>query len=413
MNTELFIAKRILSSKDNLRISQPIVRIAIAGIALGLTVMILAVAIITGFQSEIRNKVIGFGGHISITNYDSNSSYQTSPVSINQPFYPDLKNEKGIKHIQVFANKPGIIKAEKDIQGVLLKGIAQDYDWSFFDENIVKGSSFRVKPGEKHNKVIISQSLANKLFLDTGQHLIMYFIQDPPRVRKFEIEGIYQTSLEEYDKLMVLCDIAHIQKLNNWKSDQVSGFEVLIQDFDQLEQMTDKVYDAAGYHFTKDESRLRIRNIRESNPQIFEWLTLTETNVWIILTLMTLVAGFNMISGLLIIILERTNMIGILKALGARNRMIGKVFLYQAAFLIGKGMLWGNIIGISLCLIQYFFQIIPLDPSSYYVNTVPINLKVFHLILLNAGTLMATMAMLLVPSSLVARIKPIKAIQFN
>lgn len=414
MNAELFIAKRIIARDEGTtRISRSIIRIAIVGIALGLTVMVLSVAFVTGFKSEIRQKVIGFGSHINIVNYDTNSSYETIPVSKDQRFYPELKQHEGIRHIQVYAIKAGIIKTRSDLHGVILKGISTDFDWSFFRKNLTKGEVFEIKPGEKTNKVLISSEIASLLKLDTTEHIVMYFIQNPPRVRKFKISGIYETGLAEYDERYVIGDIRHIQKLNDWGSDQVTGFEVLINDFDRLAEMREVVFDQAGSYFTEDENRFKVRTIKDVNPQIFDWLKLTDANVWVILGLMLIVAGFNMISGLLIMILERTNMIGMLKAMGYQNWNIRKVFLYNAAYLLGVGMFWGNVIGIALSLIQMHFGVLELDPASYYVEQVPVNLKLVHLLLLNAGTMVVTITILLLPSYLITRIRPDKAIRFE
>jgi lipoprotein-releasing system permease protein len=414
MNTELFIAKRLILDKENRRnISGRIVNIAIFGIAMGLIVMIVSVAIVTGFKQQIRNKVIGFGSHIQIINYDSNSSYETEPIGKKQPFYPSMNNMKGIKHIQVFATKAGIIKTATEIQGVVLKGVGSDFDWSFFKQNLVAGNTFKVNDSTKTNKVLISKYLASLLKLKVGEEFAMYFIQEPPRMRKFVIEGIYETSLEEFDKIIILADISHIQKLNNWNSDQVSGFEILINDFDQIDEMKHNIYKEAGNVFTKDGSKLKIVSIRDKYPQIFDWLNLQDMNVWIILILMLAVAGFNMVSGLLILILDRTNMIGILKALGAENYSIRRIFLYQSAFLIARGLLWGNIIAIGICLLQKYTGMVHLNQATYYISTVPINLKLTHVLLLNVGTLLVTFVLMLLPSLIIARISPVKTIQFD
>lgn len=414
MNTELFIAKRIFSDKSVKKgISQPIVTIAVIGIALGLAVMILSVAIVTGFKSEISNKVIGFGSHIQIVNYDSNVSYETAPISRQQIFYEDISELKGVKNVQEFATKPGIIKTKTDIQGVVLKGVGKNFDWSFFDQNMKEGKSFRVNDSTKTNDIIISSYIAKLLNLKVGDKIAMYFIQQPPRMRAFTISGIYETSLAEFDEKFALVDIKHIQKLNNWSDDQISGFEVLLDDFSQIDKMTQDVRDIVGFHFNPDGTKLRVLSIKEKYPQMFDWLNLTDINVWIILILMISVAGFNMVSGLLILILERTNMIGILKAVGTENWSIRKIFLYQSGFLISKGMLWGNILGIAICFFQSKFHIFKLDPSSYYLDAVPINLKLWHILALNSGTLAITVAMLLIPSYIISRLSPEKTIRFN
>lgn len=414
MNTELFIAKRLVSEqKGDNRISRPIIFIAILGIALGLTVMILSTAIVTGFKNEIREKIIGFGSHIQILNYDSNISYETVPISGNQDFITILKNKPGIKNIQVFTTKAGIIKTEKEIQGVVLKGIGSDFDWSFFKNNLTEGEIFRVNDSSKTNKVLISKYIADLLDLNTDDSFVMYFIQDPPRMRKFTISGIYNTNLEEFDRVFVLADIGHIRKLNDWEKDQVTGFEISIDDFDDIDFMTYQVMEAVGTDFDKEGARLSTINIIQKYPQIFDWLNLQDTNVLIILALMLLVAGFNMVSSLLILILERTNMIGILKAVGSNNLNIRKIFLYHSAFLISKGLLWGNLIGIGLALLQQKTGLMKLDEASYYLSTVPINLNISHLLMLNTGTLIITILMLIIPSHLVARISPVKAIRFD
>ncbi len=375
--------------------------------------MIFSVAIVTGFKKEIRNKVIGFGSHITITNYDSNSSYETVPISKNQDFYPGIANKNGIRHIQPYAIKAGIIKTDTDIQGIVLKGIDKDFDWSFFKQNLIKGDTIHISGDSISKQVLISNYIAKLLRFEVGDNLFMYFIQDPPRVRKFTVAGIYDTGLEEYDKLFVFADIAQIQKLNNWNKEQISGFEILIDDYHELDKMYELVYSIAGNIFFDDGAKLRVRTIKESNPQIFDWLDLSDTNVWVILTLMILVAVFNMISGLLILILERTATIGILKSLGMENWSIRKIFIYNAAFIIGKGLIYGNIIGIGLCIMQKELSLISLDPASYYVSTIPINLKFSHILLLNIGTMIITIIVLIMPTYIITRIRPVKAIRFT
>ena len=278
---------------------------------------------------------------------------------------------------------------------------------------MVDGSVFTVTDTGRTDKVIISKKISNMLRLKTGDSFTMLFVQDPPRMRKFTISGIYETSLEEFDKMYVYCDIGHIKKLNGWKDDQVSGFEVYINDFDKLDEMTSEVRDAIGYKITEEDTKFKITNIRIRYPQIFDWLNFQDINVIIIILLMLIVAGFNMISGLLILILEKTNMIGVLKSLGAEDITIRRVFLYQAAYLIGKGLFWGNLIGIGLAFLQLKTGLITLDPTSYYIKTVPVNLELTHLLLLNAGTMAAIIVMLLVPSQLISRISPVKAIRYD
>jgi lipoprotein-releasing system permease protein len=414
MNLPYFIAHRlIIGRREGTSFSRPINIIAITGIAMGLAVMILAVAILTGFKQQIREKVVGFGSHIQIINFDSNISLETTPISDTAEFVPKIKQIAGIRHVQVFATKAGIIKTNQDIQGVILKGIGSDFDWSYFKSNMVDGTVFTVTDTVRTDKVIISKKISDMLRLRTGDSFTMHFIQDPPRMRKFTVSGIYETSLEEFDKIYVFCDIGHIKKLNGWEDDQVSGFEIFIDDFDKLDEMTVSVRDAIGYKISEEQPKYKVINIKIKYPQIFDWLNFQDINVIIIILLMLIVAGFNMISGLLILILEKTNMIGILKALGSEDITIRRVFLYQAAYLIGKGLFWGNLIGIGLAFLQLKTGLITLDSSSYYIKTVPVNLELIHILLLNAGTMAAIIIMLLVPSQLISRITPVKAIRYD
>jgi len=408
LKLEFFIAKRIIA-KNKANFSRPIVRIAVLSIALGVAVMIVSVAIVTGFQKEIRNKVIGFGGHIIISNYDENVSMESSPVSINQKFYPSLSQEEGIDHIQVFATKAGIIKTDEEIQGVVLKGVGSDFDWSFFNDKIIKGKSFKVSDTGKTNDILVSEYVASQLKLDTGQSLLMYFInqeQVQPSVRKFRISGIYNTGLEEFDKIYVIGDIHHIQRLNNWDSTQVGGFEVMIKNFKDLDKITESIYNQIDYN-------LNCTNVKQQYPQIFDWLDFQDVNVTIIIVMMVIVAAINMISALLILIIEKTTLIGILKALGMRNWGIRKIFLYNASYLIIRGLIWGNIIALVFCFVQKFFGIIKLDPASYYVREVPINLDIFNLLLINFGTIAVCVLVLIIPTYVITRITPVKAIRFS
>ena len=412
MNTELFIAKRIYTGNDKEKISKPMTNIAIIGIVLGLSVMILTIAIVTGYKKEIREKITGFGSHITITNYDSNNSLQTIPISKNQDFYPSITNIKGIEHIQIFATKVGIIKTEDNFEGVMLKGIGSDFDWSFINRNIVAGKNFSIVDSAKSDFTVISQKIASSLNLKVGDKITCYFIQQPPRMRRFTISGIFNSEIEDFHKL-IFVDIGHIQKLNDWSKEQISGFEVFINDFDELENLGEKVEELTAYKFDEKVSMLKTRTAKQLYPQSLYWIELFDTNTIIILILMVLVAGFNMISGLLIIILERTSMIGILKALGSENWTIRKIFLYHASFLIGKGLFWGNFFGISLCLIQKYFGLVTLDPSTYYISVVPINFNFANILLINLGTLIVTVSMLIFPSVIITKISPAKAIRFE
>ncbi|WP_102406510.1 ABC transporter permease [Parabacteroides bouchesdurhonensis] len=414
MNLELFIAQRIhFNKEEDRKVTPPAVRIAIIGIAFGLAVMILSVAIVIGFKKEVRNKVIGFGSHIQITNFDSNASYESTPIAVSDTLLNELRSFPGISHVEAFATKPGILKTENDFQGIVLKGIDSDYDWTFFRNNLKEGELFTIHPDKNSTDVIVSRYLANLLNLKVDDSFLTYFVQEDVRARKFHITGIYETGFLDYDKIFVIADIKQIRRLNGWDKDQVSGLELQINDYDKLDQIAEDLYfDMADKH-DRNGNTFYTRSIKELNPMIFNWLDILDINVVVILVLMLAVAGFTMISGLLIIILERTNMIGILKALGQNNTSIRRIFLYVSFFLIGKGMLWGNIIGISLCLIQSYFHIITLDPSIYYLDAVPIDLSIFSLILLNIGTLCVAMLMMLGPSYLITKIEPARSIRFE
>ncbi|MEI6275858.1 MAG: FtsX-like permease family protein [Prolixibacteraceae bacterium] len=417
INLELFIARRIFGDHENKKkFSRSIISFALFGIAFGVMIMILSVAIVTGFKKEIRDKVIGFGSHIQIVNFDSNSSFETIPVNQNQPWLEKLNTLEGVKHVGVFATKPGIIKTDEEMMGMVLKGVGPDFDWQFFRDNLVSGSIFQTQDTAETNHVLISRQVASLMKLKTGDPMYCYFLNNEEtnqRVRKFFVSGIYQSSLEEFDRLFVLADIRQVRKLNSWKPEEVSGFEVSIDHFDQLDEMTKKVKELTLHYSEQDSTLLRPVSITSKYPQIFDWLNLLDMNVWIILTLIILVAGFNMVSGLLILILERTSMIGTLKAVGSSNYSIRKIFLYLSFFLIGRGMLWGNIAGIGFCLLQSYFHIFKLDAASYYLEYVPVNLQMSHLLLLNAGTLVITLLMLIIPSWYVSRISPDRAIRFD
>jgi lipoprotein-releasing system permease protein len=408
LNFELFIANRIFSKGAN-GFSKPIVRLGVISVALGLAAMIVSVAIVTGFQNQIRDKVIGFGADIQISSYEINSSYEASPVDMQQPFYPGLDSVEGIRHIQIFAQKAGIIKTENQIEGVVLKGVGSDFDWSFFKDKLVDGRLFNVSDSAVTNDVIISKNLAARLGLKTGDPLRMYFIvldEMQPRGRKFNISGIYETGLNEFDKMYVFGDIHHIRKLNKWDNGEVGGFEVYIDDFKDIDRMGKVVSKIIGY-------KLKSRTIIELYPQIFEWLKLQDMNVVIIIALMVLVAGITMISTLLILILERTNMIGTLKALGTENRSIRKIFVYNAIYIIGKGLIWGNIIGLGLCFLQLTTGVFKLNQESYYLSEVPVNIQLSYLLAINFGTLFITSLMLILPTYIITRISPVKAIRFR
>ena len=414
MNFEYYIAKRIHFRQNGKRnVSRPAVRVATIGIAVGLAVMIVAVCVIVGFKKEIREKTIGFGSHIQISNFDTNNTYETTPIVMDDTLMTALANLKETKHIQRFATKPGMIKTEEDFQGMVLKGVGDDFNWDFFKSNLVEGRVLNYKDTIAKNEAMISKSMADLLKLKLGDSFYTYFLQENIRARKFEIVGIYSTNFAEYDQLFVLTDLRAVQRLNDWQPNQFSGIELQIKDFNQLDYAYNQVYNICANRFDENGKGYYILSVKQMNPQIFSWLALLDMNVWIILGLMLAVAGFNMISGLLILILERTNMIGILKSYGATNWSVRKIFLYHSAFLIGKGMLWGNLIGLGICAVQYFFHLIPLDPVSYYVSTVPITFNWLYIILLNIGTLIASVLMLVGPSYLITKISPAKIVRYE
>ncbi|MCX6306519.1 MAG: ABC transporter permease [Bacteroidetes bacterium] len=406
MNTEFFLANRLVSrSKGNF--SWTFVVIAITSIAMGLAIMFIAVAILTGFKKEIREKVVGFSGHIQITKFAENSNYEPQPVEKDQPFYLKLKNTREISHIQAFATKAGIIKTRDHIQGVILKGIGIDYNWDFFRDKMVEGQTFRVTQAGRTDEVIISRKIANLMNLHLNDDLRMYFIVgNTTPGRKFRIAGIYDTGLEEFDKLYVICDMHHIQKLNNWTDGEVGGFEVFLKNFDDIDRMGVYVYHQIG--FSLDASTIKMLN-----QQIFDWLDLQDINVLIILILIVLVSSTTIISTLLILILERTTMIGILKALGMPNKGIRHVFLYNALYIVGWGMLWGNLIAFTLCMLQKKFSLVTLSQETYYVSVIPVNLDVWNILLINAGTLLTCYLIFIVPSFIISRVTPVKAIRFS
>lgn len=417
MNIELFISRRLFFDKANKKLlSQRIIRIALAGIAMGLAVMIISVAVVTGFKNEIRNKVIGFGSHIQIVNYDSNNSYETRAVSKDQPFLPLIQSIPEIKHIQVYATKPGMIKTEEYIQGIVFKGVDIDYNWDFFNENLVTGTLPAPNDSARTKDILLSEQVSKLLNLKLNDLAVFYFINDEenlPRMLQLKVSGIYRTGFEEFDNLFIIGDIKQVQRLNNWRSDQVSGFEVLVSDFYQIENTEQQIRSSVIQSREENSEILRTGNITRQYPQIFDWLTMTDMNVWIILILMVLVASFNMISGLLVLILERSTMIGVLKAMGSPNWSVRKVFIYLSVFLTSRGMLWGNVIGLTIIVLQKLFHIIKLDPTSYYVAFVPMNFSFIHLLLLNAGTIAITSVILILPSYLISKISPDKTIRFD
>lgn len=415
MDWKLFVARRIYRSKEGEKeVSKPAVLIAMWGIAIGLAVMIVAVAVVIGFKHEVRDKVVGIGSDITITNFDAQKSYETVPVVAGDSLLDALRAMEGVKHVQRYSTKPGMIMTEDNFLGMVLKGVSQEYDWTFLKEHLQEGEIPTFTDSASSNRTLVSRTIANKLNLKLGDKLYTYYISaENVRARRLEVAGIYQTNFSIYDDMFLLTDLYTVNRLNAWKADQASGIELEVADVSRLEETKEAV--SAEVDMLKDRygATYYTQTVEESNPQIFAWLDLLDMNVWVILILMTGVAGFTMISGLLIIILERTNMIGVLKALGADNLAIRKVFLSFSVFLIGRGMLWGNIIGLLFVFIQSQFHLFKLDPSIYYVDSVPVVFQLWWWVLLNVCSLLASVLMLVGPSYLIAHIHPAKSIRFE
>ncbi len=375
--------------------------------------MLITVSVVTGFKKEIYLKIIGFQSHITIKNRDINQTFESAPISKKQIFYPGIVSNEGIKHIQVFSTKPGIIKGKEEVAGIVLKGVSTDYQLDFFNKHIIEGKFPDVLGDKENNQILISKKTADLFNFKINDKMDVYFIQEPPKARRFIISGIYKTGMEESDKVFAFCDIRHINNINDWDIDQISGFEILIDDMDELDSMTELVENEVSSIITKDGAMLQVSNFIKDNEFIVQWLKLSDTNVVVILTLMIIVALLSMIAALLVIILERTNMIGILKTAGAENSKIIKIFIYNGSWLIFKGMLIGNAVGLTVLFVQQRFKIIPLDPVSYYVDSVPVDFNVGNILILNIGTLIVSTMVLLIPALLVAKIDPSKTVNYK
>lgn len=416
MNWKLFIARRIYQTKEkkgDRNVSKPAVRIAMVGIAIGLAVMILSVAVVVGFKHEVRDKVIGLGADILVTSLDVVQSYQVTPVVGDDSLISALGKMPGVKHVQRYATKPGMIMTSDNFQGIVLKGIGQEYDTTFLHRHLQEGHIPAFTDSVSSNQVLVSKTIADRLGVRVGDKLYTYYLENNIRARRLTVAGIYQTNFSSYDDLFLLTDLRTVERLNNWEPGQVGGLEIQVTDYDLLDETNGYILSSLDKKTDKYGGRYYAQTIEEVYPQIFAWLDLLDINVWVILVLMVGVAGFTMISGLLIIILERTNMIGVLKALGADNTAIRKVFLSFAVFLIRKGMLWGNVIALTCCAVQYFFRPVRLDPAVYYIDAVPIELNLWIWLLLNAGTLVVSVLMLVGPSYLISRIHPARSIRFE
>jgi len=434
MNFPFFVARKVAASGQR-SFSRLIIRIAIVAVALSVSVMIVATALIAGFKNEISEKIFGFWGHIHITEANVNRTLlDVYPADMEQEFYPGLgslgrieyykpfrlfgrdfpslqttrKTHGGVRHIQVFALMPGIIESKNAIEGIILKGVSDDFDWEFLDKYLLEGTRLELPDTTAGDGILISRQTADRLNLKTGDRFIVYFVENNQQLRRaFRIQGIYKTGLEEYDRRFALVDIRKIQQLLGWEEGQVAGFEVFVNDIRDLEVLSEYIY------VEKLPGNMYAETIREKFPSIFEWLTLQDINERVILALMLIVGIINMVTALLILILERTNMIGILKAMGQRDWGIRKIFLYYGMFILSLGLFWGNLIGIGLCLVQKFFEVITLSEADYYLSVAPVDLNPLTILGLNLLTMAVTLVFLLLPSYLVSRIRPVQAIRFK
>lgn len=404
--SEWKIARRLYFSEEGkARTSRPAVRVALGGILIGVMVMIVAICVVVGFKQEVQRKVAGFGSHIQVVNFDNNATYELRPIDLSDSLLQKLRTLPHVKQVSLFASKPGIIKTDSAFQGIVFKGT--DY-WEYFADNLVEG-----RLPEAKNEVIISTVLANQLHLSTDDAILCYFVEEELRVRRLYIVGLYNTSMSEMDRLFVLGDIELIRQLNHWKPTQASGIEVLVDDLRYLEEAADAVYFATANRLDEAGNAFYTQTLEQLNPQIFGWLDLLDMNVVIIILLMLCVSGFSIITGLIILILESVTLIGTLKALGANNRFVRRIFIYESILLVGKGMLWGNLLGLSIVALQYFTHLIPLDAATYYVSYVPMAFPWVWLLLLNIGVLLLAWLIMLAPSAIVSQISPAKVMHFE
>ena len=415
MNFSFFIAHKLYKDKGGRQhVSRPAITIATAGVAIGLVVMLLSVFVVLGFKHTIRDKVIGFGSHIQVTNFMTQMSSDQAPIAMNDSMIKVIGGIEGVKHVERFAYKQGILKTDSDFLGVMFEGVAQEYDTTFIHQNMVAGSIPKFSDSQSGNHILISQNIADKLKVNAGDRIFAYFIdENGVRMRRFTIQGIYQTNLSQYDQVMCFADLYTTVKLNAWQPDQVSGAAITVNDFKQLNEVESRFVEKINRTEDRYGETYATQTIRDINPQIFSWLDLLDMNVWIILVLMVSVAGVTMISGLLIIILERTTMIGVLKALGTRNKTIRHIFLWFAAFIIGRALLIGNAIALGMALLQQWTGIIKLDPATYYVSTVPVEINIPLLIILNVATLLISLFVLIAPSYLISHIHPAKSMRYE
>jgi lipoprotein-releasing system permease protein len=405
-NLPSFIATRI-RQKQGQSFSATVARIGVAGIALGLAVMIVSFAIMGGYKEKIYQKIFSFGAHLQVSYFEVNDSFTENPISTKSKLYQQYKKRiPEVAHIQVYSHKAALLKTESEVQGVMLKGVGRDFNQAAFQPNMVEGKQVTFADTSYSRNLVISRKLANQLNLKLKDDVFLYFVQTPPRVRKLTISGIYETGMEEFDESIALCDIALLQRLNNWEPHQVGGFEILLKDFNRLESGAEQVFNLMDFY-------MQVVPITDRYIQIFDWLSLINQNVVIFLTLILFVACFNMVAILLILIMERTQMIGLLKALGSRDQQVRRIFMLSGMRLVGEGMLWGNAVGLGLCALQYYFELIPLDPEAYYINTVPIHWDFPLILLLNVSVFVLVTLILLIPTAIISRIQPVKALRFS
>jgi len=409
-----FIASRLFRHSDDVkRVSKPAIRIATLGVAVGVAIMLLSTGVVLAFQSEIKNKVLGFGSHIQVINYDSQNAEQYKPIVFNQETLSVLDSVPGAQTVSPFCIKPGMLKTDSTFRGVMFKGVGERYDYSFFRNHLVDGEISSFPDTSNTGKLIISQSLSKQMSLKVGSDVYAYFFEDRVKARKFKVSAIYCTNLTDFDNKLVFTDVSTVQKLLGFDTYQYSGAEIWLNDFNQLPEASsyiinkvNRTQDPYGAYYTS-------MNIYEMYPQIFAWLQLLNLDVWVILILMVCVAGVTMISGLLIIILERTNFIGILKALGASNARMRHIFLYFSFFVILRGMIYGNILAFAIIFIQQQWHLIHLDPTVYYVEAVPVTIDWTFFAIINVATLIICVLALVVPSYLISNIHPARSIRFE
>lgn len=414
MNLPLFIARRLYRGTPGARqASRPAVLIAKTGIAVGLAVMLVAVSVVVGFKSEVREKIVGFGGHIQVTNLQQMQPTEPLPIGVDKALEDELAALPEVMHVQRFSLKPGLVKTATAFQGMVLKGIGEEYDTRFWQRHLVEGEWPAFSDSLSSGRVVLSRALADKLVLELGDKLDTYYIEDEVRVRRLTVAGIYETHFAEYDNLFLFTDLHTVNRLNGWAPDQVGGVEILLEDYEALDAAIWEVGTLLEGHEDRHGARYVAHGVEQLNPALFAWLDILDVDIWVILVLMMGVAGFTIISGLLILIIERTAMIGTLKSLGADDRTVRRVFLWLSVLLIGRGMVWGNVVGLGLCLAQRLTGFLTLDAATYYMDRVPVVINGWYVLLLNIGTLVASVLMLVGPSCLIARIRPADSMRYE